>query len=184
MLIEALAPFPDVLVIRPKVFGDERGFFLETFRADRLASAGVDLPFLQDNHSRSNKGVLRGLHFQRGSHAQGKLVRVARGAVFDVAIDLRPGSDTYGRWAGLVLDGVSHAQLYIPPGYGHGFLTLEDGTDFLYKTTAVYAPEAEGAVHWADPDLAIDWPLAAYGIEQPLVSAKDQQAPAFKDFHG
>lgn len=183
MLIEPLAPFSDVLVIRPRIFGDDRGFFLETFRADRLAEAGVDLPFVQDNHSRSSRGVLRGLHFQRGAAAQGKLVRVARGSVFDVAVDLRPDSPTYGRWAGIVLDDVCHAQLYIPPGYGHGSLTIEDDTDFLYKTTAVYQPEAEGALLWYDPDIGIDWPLQQYGIQAPLLSQKDQLATSFQEFN-
>ena len=177
MKIGRLAPFADVLLIEPRVFGDARGFFLESFSARVLADHGLQQTFVQDNHSRSNKGVLRGLHFQRGAMAQGKLVRVSRGAVYDVVVDLRESSPTFGQAAGHLLSEINHNQLYVPPGYGHGFLVLEDGTDFLYKTTQFYAPETEGAVHWNDPALKIHWPLAELGISEPLVSGKDAQAP-------
>lgn len=176
MKVRRLAPFADVLLIEPRVFGDARGFFFESFSARVLAEHGLDTAFVQDNHSRSNKGVLRGLHFQRGAAAQGKLVRVSRGAVYDVVVDLRQSSPTYGQSAGHLLSEINHNQLYVPPGYGHGFLVLEDGTDFLYKTTQFYAPESEAAVHWNDPALRLQWPLAALGLTEPLVSAKDAQA--------
>jgi dTDP-4-dehydrorhamnose 3,5-epimerase len=177
MKIGRLAPFADVLLIEPRVFGDARGFFFESFSSRVLAEHGLETRFVQDNHSRSNKGVLRGLHFQRGAMAQGKLVRVSRGAVYDVVVDLRQSSPTFGQAAGHLLSEINHNQLYVPPGYGHGFLVLEDGTDFLYKTTQYYAPETEGAVHWNDPALGIQWPLSSLGISEPLVSAKDAQAP-------
>lgn len=176
MKVGRLAPFADVLLIEPRVFGDARGFFFESFSARVLAEHGLDTAFVQDNHSRSNKGVLRGLHFQRGTAAQGKLVRVSRGAVYDVVVDLRQSSPTFGQSAGHLLSEINHNQLYVPPGYGHGFLVLENGTDFLYKTTQFYAPESEAAVHWNDPALRIQWPLAALGLTEPLVSAKDAQA--------
>ena len=148
-----------VLVFEPKQFGDARGFFMESFNQRAFDDAtGGGQAFVQDNHSRSAKGVLRGLHFQHAPHAQGKLVRVASGAVFDVVADIRPGSATFGRWFGLALSADNHRQLWIPPGLAHGFLVLTDTADFLYKTTAYYAPQAEGAVRWDDPDLAIAWP--------------------------
>ncbi|MGA1695209.1 MAG: dTDP-4-dehydrorhamnose 3,5-epimerase, partial [Burkholderiaceae bacterium] len=160
---------------------DDRGFFLESYNAKVLASAGVTETLVQDNHSRSNKGVLRGIHFQHPPHAQAKLVRVARGRVFDVAVDLRKNSPTFGLWAGCELSDRDHHQLYIPAGFGHGFLVLEDQTDFLYKTSDFYQPSSEGAVAWNDPELAIDWPLAEHGITAPLLSDKDKQAPLLKD---
>jgi dTDP-4-dehydrorhamnose 3,5-epimerase len=181
MKIQTLGPFSDVLLITPKVFGDDRGFFLESYNAKVLASAGVTDALVQDNHSRSNKGVLRGIHFQHPPHAQAKLVRVARGRVFDVAVDLRKNSPTFGLWAGCELSDRDHHQLYIPAGFGHGFLVLEDQTDFLYKTSDFYQPSSEGAVAWNDPELAIDWPLAEHGIAAPLLSDKDKQAPLLKD---
>jgi dTDP-4-dehydrorhamnose 3,5-epimerase len=181
MKIQALGPFSDVLLITPRVFGDDRGFFFESFHAQAMAQAGITEAFVQDNHSRSNKGVLRGIHFQHPPHAQAKLVRVARGRVFDVAVDLRKGSPTFGLWAGCELSDRDHQQLYIPAGFGHGFLVLEDQTDFLYKTSDFYKPSSEGAVAWNDPDLAIDWPFAEHGIAAPLLSDKDQQAPLLKD---
>jgi len=181
MKIQALGPFSDVLLITPKVFGDDRGFFLESYNARVLASAGVTEALVQDNHSRSNKGVLRGIHFQHPPHAQAKLVRVARGRVFDVAVDLRMHSPTFGLWAGCELSDRDHHQLYIPAGFGHGFLVLEDQTDFLYKTSDFYQPSSEGAVAWNDPELAIDWPLAQHGITAPLLSDKDKQAPLLKN---
>jgi dTDP-4-dehydrorhamnose 3,5-epimerase len=181
MKIQTLGPFSDVLLITPKVFGDDRGFFLESYNAKVLASAGVTEALVQDNHSRSNKGVLRGIHFQHPPHAQAKLVRVARGRVFDVAVDLRKNSPTFGLWAGCELSDRDHHQLYIPAGFGHGFLVLEDQTDFLYKTSDFYQPSSEGAVAWNDPELDIDWPLAEHGITAPLLSDKDKQAPLLKD---
>ncbi len=168
-----------VLVFQPKVFGDARGFFLESFNQVAFDEAvGHHVEFVQDNHSRSTRGVLRGLHFQRGEHAQGKLVRVTSGAVFDVAVDIRPDSATFGRWVGVELSAENHRQLWVPPGLAHGFLVISDSADFLYKTTAFYAPQAEGAVRWDDPDLAIQWPDA--GVP-PQLSAKDLAAGSLKD---
>ncbi len=170
---------PEVLLIEPRVFGDARGFFMESFNQQAFdAAVGHPVAFVQDNHSRSARGVLRGLHFQRAPHAQGKLVRVAQGRVFDVAVDVRPGSATAGRWVGVELSGENHRQLWIPPGYAHGFLVLSDSADFLYKTTDYYAPDCEGAVRWDDPALAIAWPDAG---TPPRVSDKDANAPAFAE---
>ena len=167
-----------VLIIEPKVFGDERGFFFESFNQRAFNEAvGQPVEFVQDNHSRSAKGVLRGLHFQREPHAQGKLVRVTQGSVFDVAVDIRPDSATFGRWVGVELSGVNHRQMWIPAGLAHGFLVTSDSADFLYKTTDYYRPESEGSVRWDDPDLAIAWPLE--GIT-PALSAKDAAAPRLR----
>jgi dTDP-4-dehydrorhamnose 3,5-epimerase len=167
-----------VLIIEPKVFGDERGFFLESFNQRAFNEAvGHTVDFVQDNHSRSAKGVLRGLHFQRPPHAQGKLVRVTQGSVFDVAADTRPDSPTFGRWVGVELSGANHRQMWIPAGLAHGFLVTSDSADFLYKTTDYYRPESEGSVRWDDPDLAIAWPLD--GITLAL-SAKDAAAPTLR----
>ena len=164
-----------VLIIEPKVFGDERGFFFESFNQRAFNEAvGHTVDFVQDNHSRSAKGVLRGLHFQRPPHAQGKLVRVTQGSVFDVAVDIRADSPTFGRWVGVELSGANHRQMWIPAGLAHGFLVTSDSADFLYKTTDYYRPESEGSVRWDDPDLAIAWPLD--GIT-PSLSAKDAAAP-------
>lgn len=164
---------PDVLIVEPRVFGDSRGFFLESFNQKAFAEAtGVDLPFVQDNHSRSSKGVLRGLHYQV-QQPQGKLVRVVRGAVFDVAVDIRKESATFGRWVGVELTEDNHRQLWVPPGMAHGFLVLSDIADFLYKTTDYYAPQHEQCIAWSDEELGIDWPLQPYGIAQPNLSAKD-----------
>ena len=174
--VTALAPFKEVLLIQCKVFGDSRGFFLESFnKQEFLQATGVSVDFLQDNHSRSTKGVLRGIHYQLSPHAQGKLVRVVRGAVFDVAVDLRKSSSTFGLWAGIELRDADGKLLWIPPGFGHAFLSLEDGTDFLYKTTDYYAPECEGSVAWNDRDIDIDWP--SLGGEDPALSEKDQRSP-------
>jgi dTDP-4-dehydrorhamnose 3,5-epimerase len=171
---------PGVLLLEPKLFGDERGFFFESFNQRVFdETVGARVNFVQDNHSRSMRGVLRGLHYQVAPHAQGKLVRVARGSAFDVAVDLRRGSPSFGRWAGVVLDAVSHRQLWIPPGFGHGFLALEDDTHFLYKTTDYYAKDCERAVAWNDASLGIEWPLAPG--EMPLLAAKDGQAPRLDD---
>ena len=166
-----------VMIIEPKVFGDERGFFLETFQAERYAElAGIDLPFVQDNHSRSGKNVLRGLHFQK-SKPQGKLVRVVRGEVFDVAVDIRKDSPTYGKWAGVLLSEDNKRQFWVPPGLAHGFVVLSESADFEYKCTDYYDPSDEGSLIWNDPDVGIEWPE---GIE-PILSAKDQVALRLKD---
>lgn len=168
---------PDVLIIEPRVFGDPRGFFFESFNQREFnAATGTDLCFVQDNHSRSAKGVLRGLHYQLGQ-PQGKLVRVVRGAVFDVAVDIRPTSATFGKWAGLELNESDNRQLWVPPGLAHGFLVLSDSADFLYKTTDYYAPERERCIVWNDPALAIDWPLNG---ATPGLSGKDAAGQAFQ----
>ena len=170
---------PEVLLLEPKCFGDERGFFLESFNQQQFdAAVGRPVTFVQDNHSRSTKGVLRGLHFQLPPHAQGKLVRVVSGAVFDVAVDVRSGSPTFGRWVGVELSAENHRQLWLPPGFAHGFLVLSESADFLYKTTAYYAPQAEGCVRWDDKTLAIDWPDIG---TPPQLSDKDLRAPAFSE---
>lgn len=166
---------PEVILLEPKVFGDQRGFFLETYQAERYRQAGIELPFVQDNQSRSGKGVLRGLHFQL-NFPQGKLVQVARGEIFDVAVDIRLGSPTFGRWFGTVLNDVNLRQMYIPPGFAHGFCVLSDVVDFLYKCTDYYHPEDEGGVAWDDPALNIEWPAVT-----PLLSAKDRQNQRLKD---
>jgi dTDP-4-dehydrorhamnose 3,5-epimerase len=159
-----------VVIIEPKVFGDERGFFLETFQAERYKElAGINMPFVQDNHSRSGKNVLRGLHFQK-TNPQGKLVRVVRGEVFDVAVDIRKGSPTYGQWAGAILSEENKRQFWVPPGLAHGFIVLSDIADFEYKCTDYYDPADEGCLMWNDPAVGIEWPE---GIE-PILSAKDQ----------
>jgi dTDP-4-dehydrorhamnose 3,5-epimerase len=166
----------DVLLIEPRVFGDARGFFYESFNAKSFAEAtGVDLEFVQDNHSKSARGVLRGLHYQ-SQRAQGKLVRVVSGEVFDVAVDIRPQSPTYGKWIGEMLSASNHRQLWIPPGLAHGFLVLSDTAEFLYKTTDYYAPEFERCLSWDDPALNIEWPLDG---STPLVSAKDAEGHRF-----
>jgi dTDP-4-dehydrorhamnose 3,5-epimerase len=177
---------PDVLIVEPARFSDERGWFMESFNEPRfhaaLTALGLPLPgaFVQDNHSCSKAGVLRGLHYQTAPHAQGKLVRVTRGSVWDVAVDIRPGSPTFGQWAGAELSEANQCQLWIPAGFAHGFLALEDDTHFLYKTTDVYARDCERAIVWNDVGLAIDWPLARIA-GAPLVTAKDAAAPTFAD---
>ena len=164
------------VIIEPKVFGDERGFFLETFQAERYGrEAGIKLPFVQDNHSRSSKSVLRGLHFQR-TKPQGKLVRVVRGQVYDVAVDIRTGSPTYGQWEGLILSEENKAQLWVPSGFAHGFVVLSDTADFEYKCTDYYDPSDEGGILWNDPDLDIPWP-----IDNPILSNKDASADRLAD---
>jgi dTDP-4-dehydrorhamnose 3,5-epimerase len=160
----------DVLIIEPKVFGDSRGFFFESFnQRDFNTATGTDFNFVQDNHSRSGKGVLRGLHYQSGQ-PQGKLVRVVRGAVFDVAVDIRPASPTFGKWVGVELNEHDNRQMWVPPGLAHGFLVLSESADFLYKTTDYYAPAQERCIAWDDPSIGIKWPQ---GVE-PLLSAKDR----------
>jgi dTDP-4-dehydrorhamnose 3,5-epimerase len=167
---------PEVLIIDPKVHGDERGFFFESFNERNFREAtGITLDFVQDNHSRSARGVLRGLHYQLPPHAQGKLVRVTAGTVFDVAIDARRDSPRFGKWVGVELSGENHRQLWIPPGFAHGFLVTSSSADFLYKTTDYYTPQAERALRWDDPQIGIEWPLPA-GM-QPAVSGKDAVAP-------
>ena len=168
-----------VLILQPKVFGDERGFFMESFNQQRFDEAvGRPTAFVQDNHSRSTQGVLRGLHYQLAPHAQGKLVRVTRGSVFDVAVDLRRSSPTFGQWVGVELSGENHRQLWLPPGMAHGFLVTSDSADFLYKTTDYYAPAAEACIRWDDPELAIAWPDVGAA---PTVSPKDSQGALFRD---
>ncbi len=165
-----------VLVLEPQVFGDARGFFCESYNRRVFAQAtGLQADFVQDNHSRSRKGVLRGLHYQI-QQPQGKLVRVVRGAVFDVAVDLRKSSPTFGQWAGVELSEENQRQFWIPAGFAHGFVVLSDVADFLYKTTDYYAPQFERCVAWNDPAIGIDWPLAAHGITAPLLSGKDRAA--------
>jgi dTDP-4-dehydrorhamnose 3,5-epimerase len=167
---------PDVLVVEPKVFGDARGFFLESWNAQAFAEAGIPASFVQDNHSRSPRGVLRGLHYQI-RQPQGKLVRVTAGEVFDVAVDLRRASPTFGRWVGERLSAENKRMLWIPPGFGHGFLVLSESADFLYKTTDYYAPEHERVIAWNDPELAIKWPLAG----TPTLSGRDAAGARFRD---
>jgi len=164
------------VIIEPTVFGDERGFFLETFHASRYAeSAGINLPFVQDNHSRSSNGVLRGLHFQK-TKPQGKLVRVVRGEVYDVAVDIRANSKTFGKWEAVILSEQNKLQFWVPPGFAHGFVVLSDIADFEYKCTDFYDSTDEGSILWSDPDLGIQWP-----VQNPIVSAKDAVAKQLAD---
>lgn len=168
---------PGVRLIAPRVFGDDRGFFLESWNARSFADAGLDLEFVQDNHSRSGRGVLRGLHYQLVA-PQGKLVRVTQGAVFDVAVDIRRASPHFGRWTGHELSAENKAMLYIPPGFAHGFLVLSETADFLYKCTTLYDAASDRSLAWNDPAIAIDWPLAGLA---PQLSAKDAAAPRLAD---
>jgi len=165
---------PGPLIIEPQVFGDERGFFMETWNETAFARAGLDRTFVQDNHSHSQKGVLRGLHFQNPG-PQGKLVRVTRGAVFDVAVDLRRSSAHFGQWTGVELSAENKRMFWVPEGFAHGFLTLENKTDFLYKCTAPYAPRSEHTLAWDDPEVGIEWPL---GGSDPIISEKDARGQA------
>lgn len=162
---------PGPLILESEIYGDERGFFLESWNAAAFREVGLDLQFVQDNHSRSQKGVLRGLHFQNPG-AQGKLVRVVSGAVFDVAVDLRKSSANFGKWTGVELSAAKQRMFWVPEGFAHGFLTLQDDTDFLYKCTAYYSPAAEHTLAWDDPDVGIDWPLDSLEVH---LSAKDRQ---------
>lgn len=166
---------PGLLILEPKVFGDDRGFFTETFNTQRYGEAGILRPFVQDNLSRSIKGTLRGLHFQE-PHGQGKLVSCLQGSVYDVAVDVRKGSPHFGKWVAVELSGDNHRQFWIPSGFAHGFCVTSESADFFYKCTELYVPQAERAVAWNDPVLAIPWPLLA-----PLLSKKDQAAPHLKD---
>jgi dTDP-4-dehydrorhamnose 3,5-epimerase len=169
----------DVVIVEPAVYGDDRGWFMESFNQEKFHAAlkdlGLSIPraFVQDNHSCSAKGVLRGLHFQRSPHAQGKLVRVVQGSAYDVAVDIRPDSSTYLQWVGVELSSTNHKMLWIPEGFAHGFVALEDNTHFLYKTTDYYDKASEGALHWSDPQLGIEWP----GSDHYIISEKDEQAP-------
>jgi len=161
--------FPGVFVIEPRFFADSRGFFMETYHQKRYADAGLDCRFVQDNYSRSCKATVRGLHYQI-QHPQGKLVQVVHGEIFDVAVDLRRDSPTFGRWLGVTLNDTNHLQLYIPPGFAHGFCVLSEFADFFYKCTDVYYPEHERTLLWNDPDVGVDWPLP----EEPILSEKDK----------
>ncbi len=171
-------PIDGLLVIEPKVFADERGFFMESFKASDFAAFGITQNFVQDNHSKSRKGVIRGLHFQRAPYAQGKLVRVTRGRAWDVAVDLRKGSPTFGTWCAVELSADNHLLFWIPEGFAHGFLALEDDTELLYKCTAEYNPTSDGGVRWNDPDIGVAWPQI--GVS-PLLSTKDAVLPLLKD---
>ena len=182
---------PGVIVIEPKVYVDKRGFFLETFREDVLLQAGINAHFVQDNHTRSSQGVLRGLHYQM-TQTQGKLVRVAAGSVFDVVVDVRSSSPTFGQWFGTELNEDNIKMIYVPPGFAHGFVVLSETADFIYKCTDYYHPESEQGIAWDDPDLNIDWSIAEIAVKISLsdkdkqnVKLKDQPAeklPAYKDF--
>jgi dTDP-4-dehydrorhamnose 3,5-epimerase len=170
---------PGVLIIEPEVFGDERGFFLEGYHEKRYRDeAGIQQTFVQDNHSRSGKGVLRGLHFQM-DNPQGKLVSITSGEVFDVAVDISPDSPTFKTWVGVTLSDQNHLQFYVPPGYAHGFLVLSETADFQYKCTEYYDPASETGIIWNDPDIGIDWPLSG----EPLVSPRDAKLPTIRDHH-
>ena len=169
---------PDVVLIRPRVFGDPRGFFLESWEQRKFAAGGVDANFVQDNHSRSTRNVLRGLHYQL-PNAQGKLVRVVRGSVFDVAVDIRRSSPTFGQWVGVELSDSNHHMLWVPAGFAHGYLTLSESADFLYRCTSYYSPSDERAIRWNDPQIGVQWPLPP-GVA-PALSAKDAVAGSFRD---
>lgn len=169
---------PGVFLITPNVFGDHRGFFFESWNQKIFKEANLDFTFLQDNHSRSQKGVLRGLHYQV-QHPQGKLVRVINGAIFDVAVDLRRSSPYFGKWIGVILSEENHQMLWIPPGFAHGFYVLSEKVDFLYKTTDFYEPTLERCIFWNDPDIAINWPIKNYS--QPLLSIKDKNGSSLKN---
>lgn len=166
-----------VVVITPDVFGDHRGFFMESWSEHKMEEAGLHYNFVQDNHSMSSvKGTLRGIHFQKGDKAQAKLVRCVKGAVLDVAVDLRHESPTYKQWVAVELSAENKKQLMIPRGFGHGFVTLTDEVEFLYKADNYYAPEADGGIRWNDPEIGVDW-----GVENPILSAKDEKNPFLKD---
>ena len=169
---------PEVVLIKPRVFGDSRGFFFETWQQQKFAAAGIDVRFVQDNHSHSIRHTLRGLHFQI-QHPQGKLIRVARGEVFDVALDIRRSSPRFGQWVGVRLTDTNHHMLWVPPGFAHGYLALSEEIDLLYQCTDFYAPEHERAIRWNDPQLGVQWPLAS--DVTPILSGKDQIAPLFKE---
>jgi dTDP-4-dehydrorhamnose 3,5-epimerase len=171
-------PISGLVVVHPRVFPDGRGFFVETYKESDFVKNGIAASFKQDNHSCSAKGVLRGLHFQKGAHAQGKLVRVIAGKVWDVAVDLRPDSPTFKQWFGVELSAENKTLFYIPPGFAHGFVTLEDNTEFMYKCTEEYCKESEESVRWDDPDIAVEWP-----ITDVQVSEKDAANPLLRDIN-
>lgn len=177
-----LTPINDLYVIEPTVFGDNRGFFMESYSKKDFTEIGLNMEFIQDNHSKSKKGVLRGLHFQT-RFTQGKLVRVTRGSVWDVAVDLREGSETFGKWYGVLLSEENKTMFYVPEGFAHGFVTLEDDTEFQYKCTDYYAPEFDAGIIWNDEIVGIQWPFEEYGIkiEEILISGKDQVLPKIED---
>ncbi|GAB1824867.1 dTDP-4-dehydrorhamnose 3,5-epimerase [Turicimonas muris] len=175
MIVEK-TPIEGVLLVKPKVFGDKRGFFVETWQKKRYEEAGINLPFVQDNYSMSTKGILRGLHFQK-KHPQGKLVMVSQGEVFDVAVDLRKNSPTFGQWFGSLLTAENQHQLWVPPGMAHGFVVLSETAHFHYKCTDYYHPEDEGSIRWNDPEVDVKWPISF----EPVVSEKDAKAPFFAD---
>lgn len=170
-------PIPNLLVIEPKVFNDQRGYFFESYNKERFFENNMNMLFVQDNESKSGKGVLRGLHFQKPPYAQGKLVRVISGRVLDVAVDIRRGSPTYGLYHAVELDAISKKMFYIPEGFAHGFLTLEEDTIFSYKCTNYYNKESEGSILWSDKTIGVNW-----NIENPILSEKDKLGPLFKDF--
>ena len=167
---------PDVILIKPLVFEDERGFFMETYKKSDFEKAGIKGDFIQDNHSKSKYGVLRGLHFQREPYAQAKIVRAVRGVIYDVAVDLRRNSPTFGKWVGVILSEYNKWQLYIPRGFAHGFLVLSDVAEVVYKVDNVYAPDYEGGIIWNDPGISIDWP-----VDDPIVSEKDRKWPTLRE---
>lgn len=169
---------PEVLILEPQVFGDARGFFLETWNANTFAELGLDLRFVQDNHSRSRQGILRGMHYQI-QHPQGKLVRVTHGKVFDVAVDLRQSSPSFGQWAGAELSEENHRMLWVPPGFAHGFYVMSESADFLYKCTDFYAPEYDRSLRWDDPTVGIEWPLVNGAA--PTISAKDEAGKRWQE---
>ena len=172
-----MTKIPGVVIIQPQVFGDQRGYFMETYKKEPYVAAGIDREFVQDNESSSRKGVLRGLHFQK-EHTQGKLVRVTHGEVFDVAVDVRPGSATYGQWVGVTLSSDKKNMFYVPEGFAHGFLVLSDTAEFVYKCTDVYDPSSEGGIPWNDPDIAVEWPV----LDVPYnTSEKDANHASFKE---
>ncbi len=167
---------PEVVLVEPRVFEDERGFFMETYKMPDFVAGGIKVDFLQDNHSRSARGILRGLHYQNPPFEQGKLVRVVKGEIFDVAVDIRKGSPTWGKWVGVTLSEYNKNILYVPETFAHGFCVLSDVAEVLYKTTNVYSAEAEGGIVWNDKDLDIDWP-----VKEPILSEKDRKLPALKN---
>ncbi len=171
---------PDIILIKPKVFEDERGFFLETYKRSEFIKAGIDVEFVQDNHSKSVKGVLRGLHFQKKPYAQGKLVRCIRGAIFDVAVDIRKGSPTFGKWVGFELSEKNKYMLWIPEGFAHGFLTISDEAEVIYKVSGgEYAPDYDAGINWNDPDIGIKWPVEE--VEKIILSYKDKNLPLLRN---
>ena len=167
---------PDVILVEPKVFGDQRGFFMETYKKSDFKENGIPYEFVQDNHSKSQRGVLRGLHYQLYPRAQGKLVRCVRGRIWDVAVDIRKGSPWFGKWVAVELSEENKLMLWVPPGFAHGFVALEDDTEVMYKVTDEYAPDLDRGIIWNDPDLAIDWP-----IKDPILSDKDRSLPSFNE---